>query len=565
MTLRDTLEAPIPTSGHRDLFTLPVSETKLLTPPQPWGIIAAIRAATPHSLTASSDSRRQTVLRLGKTRQSPPRRTAQSLRIRIGRAWRATLDLRGDEALRLVNSVERDVVGEPTDLSDPIRTELQMLRAAGLALRDESLAALSVAMPLLRQQHPYLAARIASIICRLGYWKLGDLDGFFANVRMLRADKVGKREARLAVFELSLASAVDFECLRFFAAKRFALDALTLANEYIGRQSAAAALAASLVAQVLYQEGCLGEAESMLGNYLSVVRSNGNIECGVRTYSILARIASNRGQIDLATKILQEAERLGEARDWPRLVAASIAERLEMMLLHGRLGEAEAYAQRLERLAGYYRGPDELVKSELCRYSVLGRSFVTIAREPSLDAVATLQQHQYEAACRGNLYLGLQLGIRLVDALSLVGKDDEAIEILQEALKLGVAVGLYQVFLDGGARIGRLLAVVHQLGPSGADGLDEIWPYIETLLNRQATPEGSGGSMSAGPRTGTDLTEREREVLQLISRGLSNKSIARALKITPETVKSHAKHIFAKLAVKTRAHAVSRAEDIGLI
>jgi LuxR family maltose regulon positive regulatory protein len=51
----------------------------------------------------------------------------------------------------------------------------------------------------------------------------------------------------------------------------------------------------------------------------------------------------------------------------------------------------------------------------------------------------------------------------------------------------------------------------------------------------------------------------------MIGQGLSNKRIARALEISPETVKSHVKHIFLKLAVNTRAEAVSRAGSLGAI
>jgi LuxR family maltose regulon positive regulatory protein len=47
--------------------------------------------------------------------------------------------------------------------------------------------------------------------------------------------------------------------------------------------------------------------------------------------------------------------------------------------------------------------------------------------------------------------------------------------------------------------------------------------------------------------------------------GLSNKRIARQLSIAPETVKSHAKRIFWKLTVQTRAQAVYRASALGLI
>jgi DNA-binding CsgD family transcriptional regulator len=61
------------------------------------------------------------------------------------------------------------------------------------------------------------------------------------------------------------------------------------------------------------------------------------------------------------------------------------------------------------------------------------------------------------------------------------------------------------------------------------------------------------------------VTDRERSVLQLIGQGLSNKQIARRLKITPETVKSHTKHIFAKLGANTRAHAVACAARFSLL
>jgi LuxR family maltose regulon positive regulatory protein len=51
----------------------------------------------------------------------------------------------------------------------------------------------------------------------------------------------------------------------------------------------------------------------------------------------------------------------------------------------------------------------------------------------------------------------------------------------------------------------------------------------------------------------------------MISQGSSNKHIARVLEISPETVKSHVKHIFLKLAVSTRTEAVFRALSLGLL
>ena len=61
------------------------------------------------------------------------------------------------------------------------------------------------------------------------------------------------------------------------------------------------------------------------------------------------------------------------------------------------------------------------------------------------------------------------------------------------------------------------------------------------------------------------LSARERAIVLLMGHGLTNKMIARQLSIAPETVKSHAKRIFWKLTVQTRAQAVYRASALGLL
>ena len=65
--------------------------------------------------------------------------------------------------------------------------------------------------------------------------------------------------------------------------------------------------------------------------------------------------------------------------------------------------------------------------------------------------------------------------------------------------------------------------------------------------------------------SGARLSARERTIVLLMGHGLTNKMIARQLSIAPETVKSHAKRIFWKLMVQTRAQAVYRASALGFL
>jgi DNA-binding NarL/FixJ family response regulator len=61
-----------------------------------------------------------------------------------------------------------------------------------------------------------------------------------------------------------------------------------------------------------------------------------------------------------------------------------------------------------------------------------------------------------------------------------------------------------------------------------------------------------------------ELSEREREVLELLARGRSNTDIARALVVSPKTVRNHVSNIFSKLQVTDRAEAIVRARSAGL-
>jgi DNA-binding NarL/FixJ family response regulator len=64
--------------------------------------------------------------------------------------------------------------------------------------------------------------------------------------------------------------------------------------------------------------------------------------------------------------------------------------------------------------------------------------------------------------------------------------------------------------------------------------------------------------------TFSELTSREREILDLIAQGHTNAKIARHLFVSPKTVRNHISHIFTKLQIADRTQAILRAREAGL-
>ena len=90
---------------------------------------------------------------------------------------------------------------------------------------------------------------------------------------------------------------------------------------------------------------------------------------------------------------------------------------------------------------------------------------------------------------------------------------------------------------------------------------------IAPSITRRLISEFFGRAEAAAPlvRTIEGITEREREVLALVGRGMSNSEIAKHLVISPATAKTHVARLFTKLQARDRVHLVIAAYEAGLV
>ena len=195
---------------------------------------------------------------------------------------------------------------------------------------------------------------------------------------------------------------------------------------------------------------------------------------------------------------------------------------------------------------------------------MLARALLGSAHNRQQDTIAILRALRQEAIATDNHYRAFCLAAQLSEALLASDEAAEASHLFREVLSLAAPTGIYQTILDVGPEIGTLL-LRFQDNAQRAGVSGELLPYVGSLM--AGWREHYQPSLMATPPSSVidSLSPRERNILEHIGHGRSNKEIARELGIAPETVKSHIKNIFVKLAVDRRAQAVSRAQSLGLI
>ncbi|HZB43599.1 MAG TPA: response regulator transcription factor [Pyrinomonadaceae bacterium] len=169
--------------------------------------------------------------------------------------------------------------------------------------------------------------------------------------------------------------------------------------------------------------------------------------------------------------------------------------------------------------------------------------------EESLDALRAIADEAWEDG----------------DAPALVVIGDEEGEWVRDALRAGMVRALLPRGASGGEIVAAVEAVSAGLFAFGADALAAL---LSATPRTSDEPAAGQTSAEGPPPAGTELdalTPREREVLDMLAEGLSNKEIAWRMKISGHTVKFHVASIFAKLNVSTRTEAVTQGIRRGLI
>jgi LuxR family maltose regulon positive regulatory protein len=477
------------------------------------------------------------------------------------RAWRSLIELRIDDALAALAQFDGVMTGADAMVAPRSLEFAEVLGAVLIVLKSRDGADVRSALAVLEKRHraggksPALAAAL-----RIGYWKVRELDRYYAVPRLNHAVATHRGTHGLAtIIGPMFEAVVEAEQLRLAVATRLARSAHDRAVTRFGKRSPVAARAAVVLAELLYEEGHCADLEPLVMESIAAVRNSGDEEGALRAYRVLARLASRRGDQQFAFLILKEAEALAAARAWTAMMAESLMLRAQFLLKEGRTADAAICCEQIEILVHNLPSDDTLHATH-----ALARAQVLVATGHACRGATILRELQAAGCGKRNNYWALRLSVHLADALLACGDQAEGRAMLVQALQIGARAGVYQTFVDAGAHVAELLLSLHHATSQDSRLPAELRPYIGSILADRAQRHARTLSARAS-RVTESLSPREHSVLRSMSHGLSNKRIAQELQIAPETVKSHVKGIFIKLAVQTRAHAVSTAGALGLL
>ena len=267
----------------------------------------------------------------------------------------------------------------------------------------------------------------------------------------------------------------------------------------------------------------------------------------------MARIRQAEGDLADALELLNEAERLYMGDMFPN-VRPVPALKARVWIAQGSLSEALGWAHEqglsVDDDLSYLREFEHITLARMLLARYEGER-----AERSLHEATRLLDRLLVAAEEGGR-TGRVIEILVLRALAhqRLGDIPAALACLERAMTLAEPEGYVRVFIDEGPPIASLLKAAAKQGTARN--------YVRRLLAAVGETEHDSPVRQALIEP---LSERELDVLRLLGTDLDGPDIARELTVSLNTVRTHTKNIYAKLAVTNRRAAVRRAAELDLL
>jgi len=347
---------------------------------------------------------------------------------------------------------------------------------------------------------------------------------------------------------------LEAQCLSYLAvtagrdsmaeAREHAVQAIGIAEQHGWDADRVAGAALVVLGNVDVWQGRFRDAEQWLERARGAVRADLEPGTGLMLQLAQGRLNSANGHYEEAAASYRAAVRLEELVVGPQLMTAPTRRLLAQTQM--QLGDLEAARQTLAELSD-----DEEDGSDIAHAALAHADLAEGDERAAIEALAPV----LDGSLPSNPMLLVEAF--LVDAIARerLGERRSAESAVERALELAEPNGLIWPFVVTPVR--DLLERHPRHGTAHGALLKDILSVIS------GSPPPSPAGEPAALRE--DLTDSELRVLRYLPSNLSAPEIGSELYLSVHTVKTHIRHIYAKLGVHRRAEAVERARELGLL
>lgn len=470
------------------------------------------------------------------------------IQLKMARAWAMGLALEVEAAQALLAEAQSQMEREGVQPSSLLYWETQALQAMllGLADHNERSGVLAATCFEAVPHRPWVTNVLLNLMS-CSHYHASRWDAFYT----LPPSLLGSRQAtnmlshdcyRQSIHALaeSAQGRIDTaeECLHALLAR----IENTFSRSLNRPNPALLALPLALLAQLAYLRGDRQLAESHLAQCMDFIAMGGFLDCMAAAYCTSARLQWRQGFAPRARRTLEQLDGLATQRGWTRMRARVLLERTWLNLRDGKQREAMACGHYLIELAGEPADDGSLDRQAYAQLATLWLAINGLDSSPGLiDACEALLLRLRDRQLQ-LMYAEVALALGMLHCLQ--GSRERGEHLLDEVLILVRETKAISLLQD--------LPVADLCGMLEGRVSDQWWAGAEAWLQENLMDECAVTVCNAAL---LELTVKERQVMQLVAEGKSNKQIARDLNVTPETIKSHMKSIFAKLKVDNRAQA----------
>jgi LuxR family maltose regulon positive regulatory protein len=363
---------------------------------------------------------------------------------------------------------------------------------------------------------------------------------------------------------------------QLYEAKTVLDRAIELATDERGRALPVAGRAMITLGDLLREWNDLDAAVQTIEQGIALIEQWRGV-AALPGYIALSRARQSRGDVAGAVEAVQKARQLAkatDATDWDDVLVDIYQARL--WIVQGNVAAAVRWAER--QVVVEPEQGDELVLHHMQKYEDVVQARLAIAQGRHDEALALLESLHSMLENQDRQQLIIEIQILKALALSAKARSRgntlaQAVAALERALHLAEPGGYVRIFVDEGRPMAELLSTVRRQrsvandrSPGKRRRPDVSPDYLQKLLEAFDVSRSPAQVADLQPEALLEpLSERELEVLRLLTTRLSTPEIAQQLIISVHTVRSHIKSIYGKLGVHRRADALERAESLGLL